>query len=126
MRRYSPDEEERIHTQSLVREWTRSGLLDAAQGERLGAELRVELRRTNPFLRAGLAVFTALIVAASVGLFIALFDPNGDASNAVITGPRSPAHAGGVSGPRIPLLSLRRREALAVASSCCSASAERS
>jgi hypothetical protein len=86
MRRYPPDEEERIHTQGLVREWTRSGLLDAKQGERLGAELRVELRRTNPFLRAGLALFTVLIVAASVGLLIALLDLHDDGSNAVITG----------------------------------------
>ena len=66
MRRYTDDEEERIHLQGEVREWTRSGLLDAAQGEALAAELRVDLRRTKPFLRAVLALFTALIVAKAM------------------------------------------------------------
>lgn len=55
MRRYSADQEERVRLQAAVREWTRSGLLDPAQGETLGAELRLSLRRTNPFLRAVLA-----------------------------------------------------------------------
>ena len=65
---YSPDDERRIRSQALVREWTKSGLLDPAQGAALEAELRVDVRRTNVFLRAGLALFTVLIVAASVGL----------------------------------------------------------
>jgi hypothetical protein len=69
-----------------VREWTRSGLLDAAQGERLGAELRVELRRTNLFLRAGLALFTALIIAASVALLITVLDLRGHVATAMMTG----------------------------------------
>jgi hypothetical protein len=86
MRRYSDDEEERIHAQGLVREWTRSGLLDAAQGARLGAELRVDFRRTNPFLRAGLALFTGLIVAASVALPIAFLDLTDEIAIATITG----------------------------------------
>ena len=86
MRRYSRDEEERIRAQRLVREWTRSGLLEAAQGARLADELRVELRRTNPFLRAGLALFTGLIVAASVTLLITLFDLRGDMPIAATTG----------------------------------------
>ena len=86
MRRYSQDEEERIRAQRMVREWTRSGLLDASQGARLGEELRVELRRTNPFLRAGLALFTGLIVAASVALIITLLNVHDDVSIAAITG----------------------------------------
>ncbi len=86
MRRYSRDEEERIRAQRLVREWTRSGLLEAAQGARLPEELRVDLRRTNPFLRAGLALFTGLIVAASVTLPITLLDLRGDVPIAAITG----------------------------------------
>ena len=73
MRRYSQDEEERIRAQTLVREWTRSGLLDPSQGARLEAELRVDVRRTNKFLRAGLALFTVLIVGASVAV-----RPHGD------------------------------------------------
>jgi hypothetical protein len=86
MRRYSQEEEERIRAQRLVREWTRSGLLEAAQGARLAEELRVELRRTNPFLRAGLALFTGLIVAASVTLLITLLDLRGDIPIATVTG----------------------------------------
>jgi hypothetical protein len=86
MRCYSHDEEERIRVQGLVSEWTRSGLLDAARGDRLGAGLRVELRRTNPFLRAGLALFTGLIVAASVALLITVLDLRGDVAIAAITG----------------------------------------
>ena len=85
MRCYTHGDEERIRVQGLVREWTRSGLLDAAQGDRLGAELRVELRRTNPFLRAGLALFTGLIVAASVALLITVLDLRGDVAIAVTT-----------------------------------------
>lgn len=86
MRLYSQDVEERIRAQGLVREWTRSGLLDAAQGERLGAELRVELRRTNLFLRAALALFTGLIIAASVALLGTVLDLRGHIATAMITG----------------------------------------
>ena len=84
MRRYTPDEEERIRLQDAVREWTRSGFLDAAQGETLGAELRVDLRRTNLFLRAVLALFTALIVAAGVALFLTVFEVQKNIPVAVI------------------------------------------
>jgi uncharacterized membrane protein YgcG len=85
MRRYSQEEEERVRAQRLVREWTRSGLLEDPQGARLAEELRVELRRTNPFLRAGLALFTGLIVAASVTLLITFLDLRGDVPIAAIT-----------------------------------------
>nr|MDP9324429.1 hypothetical protein [Acidobacteriota bacterium] len=64
----------------------RSGFLEEPQGARLAEELRVELRRTKPFLRAGLALFTGLIVAASVTLLITFFDLRGDVPIAAITG----------------------------------------
>lgn len=70
----------------MVREWTRSGLLDPTQGARLAEEVRVELRRTNPFLRVGLALFTGLIVAASVVLLITLLDVHEDRAIAAIAG----------------------------------------
>jgi hypothetical protein len=70
MRCYSADDEERMRTEAAVREWTRSGLLSAEQGAALAADVRVDLRRTNPFLRAALALFTAIIVAASVMLIV--------------------------------------------------------
>jgi hypothetical protein len=86
MRRYSNDEEERIRMQELVREWVRSGLLEAAQGEALAVELRVDLKRTNPFLRGGLALFTGLIVAALVGLVAVSLNLRDKSAIAVLTG----------------------------------------
>ena len=76
---YAAIDEEKIRTQSHVREWTRSGFLDGAQFERISADLQVDFRRTNPFLRAVLFVFTVLIVAASIALFVITFhvDRNG-------------------------------------------------
>jgi hypothetical protein len=74
MRRYEPADEERIRSQALVREWTRSGLLDPAQTAQLEGDLRVDLRRTNVFLRIVLFVFTLLIVGASVLLVMESVD----------------------------------------------------
>lgn len=68
MSRYSPADEEKIRAQALVREWTRSGLLDESQKGRLEGDLQVDLRRTNYFLRAVVFVFTILVVAASIAL----------------------------------------------------------
>lgn len=68
MRTYSDDQERRIRVKRLVDEWTRSGLLDAAQRARLAADVHVDLRRTNLFLRLTLLGFGLLILAAGVGL----------------------------------------------------------
>lgn len=84
MRRYAAEDEERVRLQGLVQAWTDEGLLDAKQGATLGAALRVELRRTNPFLRAGLALFTAVIVAAFVLLVIESLSLNDRSSIAVV------------------------------------------
>jgi hypothetical protein len=84
MRLYTDGEEERMRAERLVREWRRSGLIDAAQGARLAAELQVDLRRTNVFLRAGLALFTALIVAASLGLLFTLADSSWDTALGIV------------------------------------------
>ena len=78
MRRYSRSEEERIQLQGLVSEWARSGLLNATQGEQLAAECHVERRRTNAFLRAGLALFTTIIIAASVALLLTFLQITGE------------------------------------------------
>ena len=85
MRCYSADDEERIRTEAAVREWTRSGLLGADQGATLAAEVRVELRRTNPFLRAALALFTAIIVAAAVGLIFVVLEVRSESGTAAVT-----------------------------------------
>ena len=66
MRRYSESDERNVRQHALVREWMRSGLLDEAQGTRLGEELRTDLRRTNNFLRIVLFLFAGLIVGAAV------------------------------------------------------------
>ena len=68
MSRYSQTDEENIRTQALVREWTRSGLLDESQKAGFEDDLRVDLRRTNHFLRAVVFVFTLLVTAASITL----------------------------------------------------------
>jgi hypothetical protein len=86
MRRYSSDDEERIRMQALVREWARSGLLETAQAETLAADLRVDLRRTNLFLRAGLALFTLLIVAAATGLLAVSLGVRDSVGVAAVTG----------------------------------------
>src|SRR5947207_9415165 len=85
MRRYSRAVEERIRALRMVREWTRSGLLDPTQGARLESELQVELRRTNPFLRVVLALFTVLVVIAFVTLMSMKF-MRGELQLAAITG----------------------------------------
>jgi len=79
MSNYAPVDEEKVRTLSRVREWTRSGFLDSTQLEHVSEGLHVDLRRTNPFLRAVLFLFTVLIVAASVALFAVTFhvDDNG-------------------------------------------------
>jgi hypothetical protein len=82
---YSAEDERRIRSQALVREWMKSGLLDPAQGAALEAELRVDVRRTNVFLRAGLALFTVLIVAALVTLTAVVFDLDDALPMAVVT-----------------------------------------
>jgi hypothetical protein len=81
----SAEDERRLRLQALVREWARSGLLDPQQGATLEAELRVNLRRTNVFLRAGLAIFTVLIVAASVALTIVAFELDHPMPEAVVS-----------------------------------------
>jgi hypothetical protein len=71
MRLYTPEQEERIAVQALVREWTRSKLLDPPQLARLERDLSTDVRRTNTALRITLAVFTVLLAVASV-VFVVL------------------------------------------------------
>lgn len=70
MNLYSRDDERAIRVQRLVNDWTKSGLLIAAQKDRILPELQVNLRRTNVFLRATLFVFGYMIVNALTGLFV--------------------------------------------------------
>ena len=74
MRHYTDVEERRIRPQGMVSQWARQRLIDGPQAARLLNGLRVELRRTNSFLRIGLAVFTAVVVPASVLLPFSAFN----------------------------------------------------
>jgi len=94
MRCYSREDEERIHAVGLVRKWTRSRLIDAAQAEQLETELKVELRRTNHFLRATLAFFTAIVVAASVVFVISLLGLRDEVAIAAVAAITAPVCAG--------------------------------
>jgi hypothetical protein len=77
MRRYSKSDEQSVRAHALVREWTRSDLLNGAQGARLGEEAKPDLKRTNNFLRAVLFLFTGLIVGAALLLAVELLELRG-------------------------------------------------
>jgi hypothetical protein len=69
VRKYNHEDERAIRTEHLVRNWTRSGLLEKPQEDRILPELKVGLRRTNPFFRLILFAFGLLIIGSSV-LFV--------------------------------------------------------
>jgi hypothetical protein len=71
---YARDDESRIRAAARVRAWTQSGLLTAAQGIAIESGLRVDVRRTNRYLRFALFVFGTIVVWAAVGLSFLLFD----------------------------------------------------
>lgn len=76
-RPYTEEEEQRVRALDHVRDWARAGLLDESQAAAIESRMRTDLRRTNVFLRAGLALFTAVIAAASVGLVFVSFGIRG-------------------------------------------------
>ena len=71
MRMHSPEIESNIHLERQIRDWARSGAIDAAQSTTLLGDIRVNVKRTNFFLRAVLFIFTVLIAAAAVALVAA-------------------------------------------------------
>jgi hypothetical protein len=71
---YSVEEERAIRVQRLLEDWTRSGLLQPQQREQILPTLKVDLRRTNTFLRITLFVFAFLIVAAISGLIVVFLE----------------------------------------------------
>jgi hypothetical protein len=83
IRRYSAEEEQRILVVGHVHDWARAGLLTAEQTKTIEGRLATGLRRTNVFLRAVLAVFTALVVAAAIALVFVSFHITGAAPTAV-------------------------------------------
>ena len=91
MRRYSETDERHVRAQAQIRDWKGAGLIDASQAETLLAGYRVELRRTNVFLRVALAVFTALVVAAVVFFVLEVLNFHDATGVTIVTGVASVA-----------------------------------
>ena len=73
---YAAADEARIRAAARVRAWARSGLITVSQGIAIESGLRVDVRRTNRYLRFALFVFGTIVVWAAVGLNLLLFDVN--------------------------------------------------
>jgi len=71
---YPREDERAIRVQRMVDDWTKSGLLQPDQRERMMADLQVDYRRTNKFLRITLFLFGFLIINALVGLLAVTSD----------------------------------------------------
>ena len=69
---YSRDDERAIRVQRLVDDWIKSGLMLEEQRARIAPELKVNLRRTNRFLRVTMFFFGYLIINSLAGL-VAVF-----------------------------------------------------
>ena len=82
MRIYEEQAEEDLRARTLVREWTKDGLLTGEQGDSLeagiGAEADSNLRTVPVFLRVVLFCFTLFGVAAACLLFFLGSRPSGD------------------------------------------------
>src|SRR5437870_1360207 len=76
---YSRDDERSVRVERLVRDWHKSGLVTDPQRDRMLADVKVDLPRTNLLLRITLFVFGYLIVNAAVGLVAINLDSNGAA-----------------------------------------------
>jgi hypothetical protein len=73
VRLYSASSEETLRARQLLKEWRDDGFLTEVQYERLEKETVSDLRTTNLFLRLALFFFTLISVAASAGLWFAVF-----------------------------------------------------
>jgi hypothetical protein len=71
---YPRDDERAIRVQRMVDDWAKSGLLQPEQRDRMMADLAVDYRRTNRFLRIALFLFGFLIVNAFIGLLAVTTD----------------------------------------------------
>jgi hypothetical protein len=75
MTAYHPDQERAVRLLHRIRDWRESGLVTAAQHDRMAADLESGLRRTNIFLRGTLFVFGVMIAMAATGLVGVLLEP---------------------------------------------------
>jgi len=76
---YSRDDERNIRVERLVRDWNKSGLITDAERDRMLPDLKVDLRRTNLWLRLTLFVFSFVIANAAAGLVAVTFEPRNQA-----------------------------------------------
>ena len=75
---YPRDDERAIRVQRMLDDWTKSGLLQDDQRIRMLADVQVDYRRTNRFLRITLFLFGYLITMAMFGLLTVTFDAGDD------------------------------------------------
>jgi hypothetical protein len=73
VRRYTVEDERRIRLRANLREWAKAELLDGSQAAEIDGRLHTELRRAGILVRASLAFFTIIVVAAAVGLLLVSF-----------------------------------------------------
>jgi hypothetical protein len=78
MRIYSTEDQERVRSLALVREWMGSGLIDPAQLAAVDPDLRTDLRRTNKVLRLVLFVFATIVLQSILGLALLIIDSNNE------------------------------------------------
>ncbi len=71
---YPREDERAIRQQRMLEDWAGSNLIDPSQRERMQADLAVDYRRTNRFLRITLFLFGALIINAVIGLVAVMLD----------------------------------------------------
>jgi len=69
---YFRDDERNIRVERLVRDWNKSDLISDQQRDRMLTDLKVDLRRTNLFLRLTLFVVASVIINAAAGLVAVL------------------------------------------------------
>jgi hypothetical protein len=86
MSAYTEEQERAIRTERLVRDWTKSRLLSEQQRDQMLSELRVDLRRTNKFLRLTLFVFGLIILQSVAGLMAITFGSADEVVAAVLCG----------------------------------------
>lgn len=119
MSAYTDDQERDIRVGRLVKDWAKSGLLSEEQRDRILPGLKVDLRRTNMFLRGTLFLFTLLIVQSTIGLVMIAVGTTGDegiATVLLVIGSAANFAVANVLVSRFRLYRFGVEEAMAVAS----------
>lgn len=85
MRLYAIDDEVRVRLGRDLRAWTQAGYVTPAQDAALRVDLATNLRRTGAMLRLGLAAFTVIAGAGTIGLVMLVTDLTSEAAVTVTT-----------------------------------------